>query len=96
MNKKEVVNQRERKVTCMVFLMNACFISVWSGYAIINIMGIFGYEVTATALAVSLLLAKAGGCLNPVVFVFMNTQVRYIFYFTHTLDCITIMHEMQF
>lgn len=68
--------KRERKVTWMVFLMNAAFISAWSTYAIATIIRLVGYSVPNWVMMLATLLAKSGAFVNPIIFVFLNSQVK--------------------
>ena len=72
---KDLVAERERKVTKMVFLMVFAFLGAWSGYAILCILRLFGIHSPDFAIGIAMMLAKAGGWLNTIVFIFMNTQV---------------------
>ena len=63
----------------MVFLMVLAFILAWTGYALVCILRLLHQTVSDTAVAWAMLLAKNGGWLNAIVFVFMNKQVcRYV------------------
>ena len=76
MNKdKDVAVERERKVTMMVFIMALAFLGPWSGYAILCVLRLFGIHSNDYAVGVAMMAAKAGGWLNAIVFIFMNTQV---------------------
>ena len=78
----EVVHRRERKVTFMVMLMITSFLTAWLGYALVCFFRLMGVQVSPLAVAVAMLLAKVGGLLNAIVFVFMNVEVSCIdFYF---------------
>ena len=83
MNKNlEVIHRRERKVTFMVIFMIMSFLIAWLGYALVCILRLVGVQVSPYAVAVAMLLAKVGGLLNAIVFIFMNVQVSCIdFYF---------------
>ena len=83
MNKNlEVIHRRERKVTFMVIFMIMSFLIAWLGYALVCFLRLMGVQVSPYAVAVAMLLAKVGGLLNAIVFVFMNVQVSCIdFYF---------------
>ena len=83
MNKNlEVIHRRERKVTFMVMLMVMSFLIAWLGYALVCFLRLMGVQVSPYAVAVAMLLAKVGGLLNAIVFIFMNVQVSCIdFYF---------------
>ena len=70
-----MVHKRERKVTFMVMLMIASFLSAWMGYALVCFLRLIGVDVATVYVAISLLSAKMGGLLNAIVFIFMNTQV---------------------
>ena len=72
---KDLVEEREKKVTKMVFLMVFAFIGAWSGYAFLCILRLFGVHSSDIAFGLVMFAAKSGGWLNTLVFIFMNTQV---------------------
>ena len=72
---KDLVEEREKKVTKMVFLMVFAFIGAWSGYALLCILRLFGIHSSDIAFGLVMFAAKSGGWLNTLVFIFMNTQV---------------------
>jgi len=73
---KDLVEEREKKVTKMVFLMVFAFIGAWSGYALLCILRLFGIHSSDIAFGLVMFAAKSGGWLNTLVFIFMNTQFR--------------------
>ena len=73
--KSQVISSRERKVTLMVFLMVAAFVGAWSGYGTLCILRLVGLEFTPLSIGISMLIAKTGACLNPIIFIFLNNQV---------------------
>ena len=73
--KSQVISSRERKVTLMVFLMVAAFVGAWSGYGTLCILRLVGMEFTSLSIGISMLIAKTGACLNPIIFIFLNNQV---------------------
>ena len=73
---KDLVEEREKKVTKMVFLMVFAFIGAWSGYALLCILRLFGIHSSDIAFGLVMFAAKSGGWLNTLVFIFMNTQVN--------------------
>ena len=75
--KSQVISSRERKVTFMVFLMVAAFVGAWSGYGVLCILRLLDYDFTPLQIGISMLVAKTGACLNPVIFIFLNGQVRF-------------------
>ena len=92
---KDLVAERERKVTMMVFLMVFAFLGAWSGYALLCILRLFGIYSPDYAVGIAMMAAKAGGWLNTIVFIFMNTQVskHRIFYnllIETNVECIRI------
>ena len=74
--KSAVISNRERKVTMMVFLMVAAFVFAWSGYGVLCILRLLGNDFTPLMIGVSMLVAKTGACFNPVIFIFLNNQVK--------------------
>ena len=80
---KDLVEEREKKVTKMVFLMVFAFIGAWSGYALLCILRLFGIHSSDIAFGLVMFAAKSGGWLNTLVFIFMNTQVR-----NHLVTCL--------
>ena len=74
--KPNAISSRERKVTLMVFLMVAAFVGAWSGYGTLCILRLIGLEFTELSIGISMLIAKTGACLNPIIFIFLNNQVR--------------------
>jgi len=72
--KSQVISSRERKVTLMVFLMVAAFVGAWSGYGTLCILRLVGLEFSSLSIGISMLIAKTGACLNPVIFIFLNNQ----------------------
>ena len=76
--KSQVISSRERKVTLMVFLMVAAFVGAWSGYGTLCILRLVGLEFSSLSIGISMLIAKTGACLNPVIFIFLNNQVNEI------------------
>ena len=59
-------------------LMITSFLTAWLGYAVVCFLRLMGVNVPPIGVAMAMLLAKVGGLLNAIVFVFMNAQVRYI------------------
>ena len=80
---KDLVEEREKKVTKMVFLMVFAFIGAWSGYALLCILRLFGIHSSDIAFGLVMFAAKSGGWLNTLVFIFMNTQVS-----NHLVTCL--------
>ena len=74
--KSNVISSRERKVTLMVFLMVIAFVGAWSGYGILCILRLIGIDFPPLSIGISMLIAKTGACLNPIIFIFLNNQVR--------------------
>ena len=59
----------------MVLLMITSFLTAWMAYAMVCFLRLMGIHIPPMAVAVAMLLAKVGGLLNAIVFVFMNGQV---------------------
>ena len=73
-NKSQIVN-RERKVTFMVMLMVMAFLVAWSPYAILCFLRLLGFMPGPTLVGSAMLFAKSSGSTNPIIFIFLNTQV---------------------
>lgn len=67
----------ENRITCMVFLMIISFLITWIPYAILALIIQFGDKtfVTPVLAVVPSILAKSSICLNPIVYVGLNSQV---------------------
>lgn len=70
--------KREHRVLLMVLTMVVCYLLCWLPYGIMALLATFGAPglVTAEASIVPSVLAKTSTVINPVIYVFMNKQVR--------------------
>lgn len=73
-----VSRKREQRVLFMVAIMVTCYLLCWLPYGIMALMATFGPPglVTPEASITPSVLAKTSTVINPVIYVFMNKQVR--------------------
>jgi len=73
-----VSRKREQRVLFMVVIMVVCYLSCWLPYGIMALIATFGPpgQVTPVASIIPSVLAKTSTAINPVIYVFMNKQVR--------------------
>ena len=55
--------------------MTVSFYISWTPYAINSLLLIFGFDVTMTLSISSLLFAKSGAVINPLIYIFANKEV---------------------
>lgn len=72
--------KREQRVLFMVVIMVVCYLLCWLPYGIMALLATFGPAglVTPEASIIPSVLAKTSTVINPVIYVFMNKQVRWI------------------
>lgn len=70
--------KREQRVLFMVVIMVICYLLCWLPYGIMALLATFGPPglVTPEASIIPSVLAKTSTIVNPVIYVFMNKQVR--------------------
>lgn len=70
--------KREQRVLFMVVIMVMCYLICWLPYGIMALLATFGPPglVTPEASIIPSVLAKTSTVINPVIYVFMNKQVR--------------------
>ncbi|XP_066512537.1 parapinopsin-like [Hoplias malabaricus] len=70
--------KREHRVLLMVITMVVCYLLCWLPYGIMALLATFGDPglITAEASIVPSLLAKTSTVINPIIYIFMNKQVR--------------------
>lgn len=70
--------KREQRVLFMVVIMVICYLLCWLPYGIMALLATFGPPglVTPEASIIPSVLAKTSTVINPVIYVFMNKQVR--------------------
>ena len=77
--RKSLHRQRTQKrlatATSIVAIMTVSFYISWTPYAINSLLLIFGFEVTMTLSISSLLFAKSGAVINPLIYIFANKEV---------------------
>lgn len=73
-----VRRKREQRVLFMVVVMVVCYLLCWLPYGIMALLATFGSPgmVTPVASIIPSILAKTSTVINPVIYVFMNKQVR--------------------
>ncbi|NXG42826.1 OPSP protein, partial [Psilopogon haemacephalus] len=79
--KKETGRSREQRILIMVVVMVICFLLCWLPYATVVLIATFGKPglITPAASIIPSLLAKSSTVYNPIIYVFLNKQVRKIF-----------------
>uniref|UniRef100_A0A8C7LBU1 G-protein coupled receptors family 1 profile domain-containing protein n=1 Tax=Oncorhynchus kisutch TaxID=8019 RepID=A0A8C7LBU1_ONCKI len=72
--------KREHRVLVMVVAMVLVYLMCWMPYGVMALLATFGRPslVTPEASIVPSVLAKTSTFINPVIYIFMNKQVRYI------------------
>lgn len=70
--------RREQHILLMVLSMVSCYLLCWMPYGITALMATFGTSglVTPMASVVPSILAKFSTVVNPVIYIFLNNQVR--------------------
>lgn len=70
--------RREQHILLMVLSMVSCYMLCWMPYGVTALMATFGKSglVTPMASVVPSILAKFSTVVNPVIYVFLNNQVR--------------------
>lgn len=70
--------RREQHILLMVLSMVSCYMVCWMPYGITALMATFGRSglVTPLASVVPSILAKFSTVVNPIIYVFLNNQVR--------------------
>lgn len=70
--------RREQHILLMVLSMVSCYLLCWMPYGVTALMATFGTSgmVTPMASVVPSVLAKFSTVVNPVIYIFLNNQVR--------------------
>lgn len=70
--------RREQRVLFMVVIMVVCYLLCWLPYGVVALLATFGPPglLTPEASIIPSILAKSSTVINPVIYVFMNKQVR--------------------
>ncbi|CAB1325778.1 unnamed protein product [Coregonus sp. 'balchen'] len=70
--------KREHRVLVMVVAMVLVYLMCWMPYGVLALLATFGRPglVTPEVSIVPSVLAKASTFINPVIYIFMNKQVR--------------------
>ena len=63
------------KVTIVIILMTVSFYVSWTPYAIGSLLAMVGTEVHRTTAVLSILFAKSGTIMNPILYIFLNKEV---------------------
>ena len=85
----DILKNAERnqlKVTIFIILMTLSFYITWTPYAISSLLAMVGDTVYRTAGVISILAAKFGTIINPILYIFLNKQVSKIFYTSNILQ----------
>lgn len=72
--------KREHRVLVMVVTMVLVYLMCWMPYGVMALLATFGRPslITPEASIVPSVLAKTSTFINPIIYIFMNKQVRYI------------------
>lgn len=70
--------RREQHILMMVLSMISCYMLCWMPYGVIALLATFGRRglVTPMVSVVPSILAKFSTVVNPVIYMFFNSQVR--------------------
>lgn len=70
--------RREQRVSLMVLSMVSCYMLCWMPYGVIALVSTFGTQglVSPEVSVVPSILAKFSTVVNPVIYMFFNSQVR--------------------
>jgi c-opsin len=70
--------KREQRVLVMVVVMVMVYLMCWLPYGVMALLATFGRPglVTPEASIVPAIMAKTSTVFNPVIYIFMNKQVR--------------------
>ncbi|MCI4378333.1 hypothetical protein PGIGA_G00214660 [Pangasianodon gigas] len=79
---RKTARTRDYHLLIMVITTVVCYLLCWTPYSVVAIMATFGRPgiITPVASIIPSLLAKSSTVINPVIYIFMNKQVRN---FTH-------------
>ncbi|NXG20098.1 OPSP protein, partial [Grallaria varia] len=69
---------REQRILAMVVVMVVCFLLCWLPYAAVALLATFGKPglITPAASIIPSILAKSSTVYNPIIYIFLNKQVR--------------------
>lgn len=72
--------KREQRVLLQIITMVVCYLLCWLPYGTMALISTFGEPrlVTPEASIVPSLLAKTSTVINPIIYIFMNKQVKVI------------------
>lgn len=75
------VQKREHRILSMVVAMVTCYLLCWMPYGIVSLIATFGKPgmITPIVSIIPSILAKASTCVNPILYVLLNKQVRLCF-----------------
>ncbi|NWV68360.1 OPSP protein, partial [Malurus elegans] len=75
---KGLGRSREQRILVMVLVMVVCFLLCWLPYAAVALIATFGKPglISPAASIVPAILAKSSTVYNPIIYVFLNKQVR--------------------
>lgn len=94
-----VTRRREHRVLVMVVVMVVCYLICWLPYGVTALLATFGPPnlLTPEATIAPSLLAKFSTVINPVIYIFMNKQVRWVsvcYIFITYLFCLCSNHPI--
>jgi hypothetical protein len=75
--------RKQLKVTIIIVLMTLSFYITWTPYAINSLLAMVGAMVHRPTAVLSILFAKSGTIINPILYIFLNKQVNQKIYCFH-------------
>lgn len=90
--------KREQRVLLLVVTMVVCYLLCWLPYGIMALVVTFGEPglVTPEASIVPSLLAKTSTVINPVIYIFLNKQVRSFTKAFYITECVSESQRKAF
>ena len=77
---REVIRKRSNKnIASTIAMMTLSFYVCWTPYAIRAILELFGVQLSVVLSVSTLVFAKLGVIINPILYIFYNKEVRCIF-----------------
>lgn len=83
----KTARRRDYHLLIMIITTVVCYLLCWTPYSVVAIMATFGRPgiITPIVSVVPSLLAKSSTVINPIIYIFMNKQVRNFNHMKHTL-----------
>ena len=72
---RQRISKRKFNATITITLMTSAFYITWMPYAVKCILAMLGLDLNLRLSALTILFAKLGVILNPIIYIFYNKQV---------------------